>query len=455
MNRPIGCGSRWLVPVCLMVFAVNIVSASERSFCAGVDDGTGTVELPPQNCSYLSPDEVFMIIDGLPPGTTIELDPLLHSFICLTIPCGQPGGGLGGERELFEATLRWQATGTGALSGFTRLLHLPVMIETHSGPRTPGDPVQIFPTDLFQLQGALPPGDPDFQVLQLSAGTNFGMPSPGQTTLSQRLGGHFSVDSFFDITYRIDFVGAPGSALDGLAGSTVGTLRMAVMAPPRHVVPCIVPDNGTGTAELPPPGCGYRSPTETMEIVAGLPPGTTMVLRPVNQDFVCASTPCGQPGGNLGGEREVFDSTFSFRLVGTGDLAGFNRELALVAANETHSAPRTPWDPVQFFNTDTFELQAGVTGDPDFSSLQITAGTVFGMPSPGQTILTDQGDGTFLVDSFFDISYQIDFVGAPGSILYGMSGSTVGRFGVVAVHTLVFEDGFETGDTNAWSGVFP
>lgn len=32
-------------------------------------------------------------------------------------------------------------------------------------------------------------------------------------------------DSFFDITYRIDFVGAPGGALAGMSGSTTATDR--------------------------------------------------------------------------------------------------------------------------------------------------------------------------------------------------------------------------------------
>ncbi len=46
------------------------------------DNGTGTVTLPPIGCDYMSPDEVWMIIDGLPPGTTIEFDGPLTNFIC-------------------------------------------------------------------------------------------------------------------------------------------------------------------------------------------------------------------------------------------------------------------------------------------------------------------------------------------------------------------------------------
>ena len=44
-----------------------------------------------------------------------------------------------------------------------------------------------------------------------------GLPSPGHTTLTQLPGGDWSVDSFFDITYRIDFVGHPGKSLNGVA----------------------------------------------------------------------------------------------------------------------------------------------------------------------------------------------------------------------------------------------
>ena len=52
------------------------------------------------------------------------------------------------------------------------------------------------------------------------------MPSPGHTTLTRLPSGDFHVDSFFDVTYQIDFVGAPGSILEGLSGSTTATIRM-------------------------------------------------------------------------------------------------------------------------------------------------------------------------------------------------------------------------------------
>ena len=95
----------------------------------------------------------------------------------------------------------------------------------------PGDAVQDFDADLFSLTGQIF-GDPDFDTLSITAGTNAGLPSPGHTTLT-RLGppgSDWNVDSFFDISYQIDFQGAPGSVLEGLSGSTQGTERFELGA---------------------------------------------------------------------------------------------------------------------------------------------------------------------------------------------------------------------------------
>ncbi len=196
--------------------------------CVVVDDGTGTVNLPPPGCPYLSPQDVHMIINGLPPNTEIILDTIHLDFICEGDPthCGVPDG-LGGENEQFLSTLQLGIRGTGDLATFQRNIQLqPVVCQTHTDPRTPGDAVQSFPTEMVQLQGAIF-GDPDFDLLRITAGVANGLPSPGNTTLTRLPSGDFNVDSFFDIAYQIEFIGpGGGSPLAGLSGTTQGTIRM-------------------------------------------------------------------------------------------------------------------------------------------------------------------------------------------------------------------------------------
>ena len=377
----------------LVVLALVLLPAlSLAAPCTVPETGSGTVFLPPPNCGYLSPTDVHMIIDGLPPGTTIQVAVQHERFFNVT---HDPDPAIpGGEVEKFGSSLRLTLDGTGTLTGFHRNMIVQATCETHTGPHTPGNPVQSFDTEMFALQGQLPPGDPDFDLLRITAGTGFGMPSPGHTTLTLASGGHdWNVDSFFDITYRIDFVGHPGGPLGGHSGSTTGTIRMGTGQPaPPPPGPCQVLDNGTGTVDLPPQGCGYVSPADLHMMINGLPPGTTINVDIKHQDFFQVTH---TPGGSLGGEIENFHSGLFLNMNGTNSLSGFHKTANIQTQCQTHVAPRTPGNNIQSFDTDMFGIQGQLPpGDPDFDLLRITAGTGFGMPSPGHTTLTKSPPGT-------------------------------------------------------------
>ena len=59
-----------------VTFSAN---AARRGCCEAPDNGGGTVDYPPR-CAHDKSDEPMLIIDGLPPGTTIELHGPWTSF---------------------------------------------------------------------------------------------------------------------------------------------------------------------------------------------------------------------------------------------------------------------------------------------------------------------------------------------------------------------------------------
>lgn len=246
--------------LCLVTMAAfySLASSASAAPCTVTDNGSGTVDLPPAGCDYEGDasdghNDRYVITDGLPPGTTIEMVPIHKNFICddflglcsvakLSFVCEASGGGLGGNVECANSEVELQIAGTNALAGFNRIITVPLFWEAHSGPRNSGDPLQSFPTSMFHLQGQIF-GDPDFCMFQIQAGDNFGLPSPGHTTLT-RLGppgSNFSVDSFFDIQYEITFQGCPGSALEGLGGTTQSTLRILTGNLPAPPAPALGP----------------------------------------------------------------------------------------------------------------------------------------------------------------------------------------------------------------------
>jgi hypothetical protein len=200
-----------------------VVSASALAAVIVPDNGFGNIDFPTATYVVCPGYPNFKIIDGLPGGTTIDIAASLGQF---NITNQGPGGTLAGDFQQWTGMLDFNPMlGTGTLLGFNRSISIPVQGETHTGPRSPS-----FASDLFLLHGQVI-GDPDFDLLRITAGGGFGLPSPGNTTLTPA-GPNWSVDSFFDITYRIDFVGAPGGALAGRSGSTTQMTRIWLVPSP-------------------------------------------------------------------------------------------------------------------------------------------------------------------------------------------------------------------------------
>lgn len=410
----------------LMIAAVvtsMLVGGAAAQVRTIVADVGGTSAFPPYATpGYRTPADVRQIVSGLPAGTEVVGR---LSIIDINHGVPTPGGILGGEVHPFLARLVLELQGTGGLAFYNRVIVLPILnAEAHTAPHLLGNLEQIFAANIFQLQAQIL-GDPDFDLLRVTGGDGFGLPSPGNTTLSPLPNGNWAVDSFFDITYRVDFVGRPGGTFSGLSGSTTTTARIHEGRPMRAV--CVSPDIG-GTADFP-SSCGAYVGDPNADIIRdGLPTGgvltATMRLHPT-VPFAIA------PGGSLGGSHHEFGGFIEMKLVGSGPMAGFNRSVSLpILTGEADLGPFTPGPTPQGAPIDLSRLFGQITGDPDFALLRVIGGTDFGLPAPGHRTITRVAGGSWAVDSFFDINYRVDFVGDPGGALAGLSGSTVssGRF---------------------------
>ena len=231
-----------------------------------------------------------------------------------------------------------------------------------------------------------------------------------------------------------------GSLRVGVA--VVGLLALGTISAFAAV---ITPDNGTGTVTLPPPNGEYVTPSM---FHAYLEQGgvVTAELEARHGRFFNIQT---RSGGSLGGEVETFGSTVQLRITGRGPLAGWSRTISVPTRCETHIGPRTPGDSVQSFPTVMYALEGGISGDPDFDSIHIVAGDAFGLKSPGHTTLTDRGDGTFQVDSTFNMSFRLEYQGSASGALKGASGVTEATVVVTAVPA------GSSNDTETTDGVKP
>lgn len=253
---------------CFLVFSLFILTTRTASaaFVTVPDNGGGTAQMPIQSAyPSLSP---MVISSGLPAGSQININAV---WLAPTVSAEQPGGALGGTKSAGGGPLmQWTMQGTGAFSGYNRVLIMPgtagpggvasfpdpaftvtgSSYEVHAAPRMAFAPVQTYNTDLARMFSQIAgPGDPDFDLLRLTAGTDFGMPSPGQTTLTQ-VGPNWNVESYHDVTYRIDFVGHPGGPFGGMSGSSTAMVRFQIGMPIPEPSSCFLMAGGIASVLL-------------------------------------------------------------------------------------------------------------------------------------------------------------------------------------------------------------
>ena len=104
-------------------------------------------------------------------------------------------------------------------------------------------------------------------------------------------------------------------------------------------VPVLVPDNGSGSAQMP-ILADYIGETD-MQIIDGLPAATTIdidaiLMTPAAAQEVAGGTLGGTASGGGGG------TLFNWTMTGTGALAGFNRDINIPSSASILSFPANP-----------------------------------------------------------------------------------------------------------------
>src|SRR5262245_42570946 len=115
---------------------------------------------------------------------------------------------VGGLDYDFTATVELVMHGGGIYLGFNRAITFTASGRLFAADQTPGGWSQDIALELRQLSGSVPPGDPDFTLLSITAGSALGLAAPGRARMVKLPSGDWAVEATLDPAYRIDHVGA-------------------------------------------------------------------------------------------------------------------------------------------------------------------------------------------------------------------------------------------------------
>jgi hypothetical protein len=242
--------------------------------------------------------------------------------------------------------------------------------------------VQNFDTEMLQLNisgGSLPSG------VQVRAGTS--QLSTGQTTFTPTSGGYM-VSSFFDIFTEVSLDG--GQTWSPATQSTHVDLRPD---------PTLVPAVPVPTALVPPPSDVFVASAQSQAAFAG-----GIVIKSVRNNFFTQQLDLTSLPVGGGKQTEQFGSMASFQLSTDG---GRTFSMVQTPATITVSLQKVSSGPPALFDTEMLQLDLSFSAPG--STLRLRESPT--LPSYGETALQQMADGSFQLNSFFDIFTELSLDG--------------------------------------------
>ena len=175
---------------------------------------------------------------------------------------------------------------------------------------------------------------------------------------------------------------------------------------------CIAPDNGAGTIDWP-AQCPYGTAGSQIEV--GTSNGELVTLEIDIPPMLMTCRPgTNPPKYDSGASTTAIAIPAFIKYVKQSKSAEIPMELVLSVCNTPRSAQGAD---VQVFDTEILSMRLTLEGiaNANYNLLSCVA-----QPGgAGQTTITRLPSGDFTVDSFFDVTFQINIEGAPGGLFEG------------------------------------
>jgi hypothetical protein len=288
-----------------------------------------------------------------------------------------------GEIEMFDSTVEGlMDNGSGP-----QLVTLTGPVQVILYGKEANDDVGSWQTEILSMDLSGDVGGVSIQIRESPS-----LPSPGQTKVESIGGGLYQIDSFFDVFVELSVDGGP---------------FQPSLGPPGHMELERASEGGATvpSPDLPPepdpPNCDHIvSQYVGLNLHARFPNGIDF-SNPLHKCFKNVSTSVDPQTGD---ETESFDST----VEGTFDDGSGPQTVILTGPVKTVArgkggATTGSWQ--------TEILSMNLSGDVGGVSIEIRESPT--SPSPGKTSVADNGDGTYQIDSFFDVFVEISVDGGP------------------------------------------